>query len=80
MRNEDDISDPDEEVPAPARSLGIHPPALNSEGSQQRQRDTGTPSARGHGPVVSPDTMTSPEKVSNTISDKVDSEIHHLTG
>ena len=49
MRNEDDISDPDEEVPAPARSLGIHPPALalNSEGSQQRQRDTGTPSAPG---------------------------------
>ena len=47
MRNEDDISDPDEEVPAPARSLGIHPPAsaLNSEGSQQR--DTGTPSAPG---------------------------------
>ena len=47
MRNEDDISDPDEEVPAPARSLGIHPPALNSEGSQQPQRDTGTPSAPG---------------------------------
>ena len=34
MRNEDDISDPDDEVPAPARSLGIHPPApaLNSAG------------------------------------------------
>ena len=72
MRNEDDISDPDEEVPAPARSLGIHPPApaLNSEGSQQR--DTGTPSSQGTRLSGQPDTMTLREKVVKAVSEKYD--------
>ena len=73
MRNEDDFSDPDDEVPAPARSLGIHPPApaLNSAGWEQ--------SAVGHGNTINTGdtdqwparhTMTLQNQVANTISEK----------
>lgn len=76
MRNEDDISDPDDEVPAPARSLGIHPPApaLNSAGWEQSEQ-----SAAGHGNTINtgdtaqwpaPHTMTLQDQVANTIREK----------